>query len=105
MDESLAEAFVEVERGFEAQYPNVEVVLSYGEGLDLADRIAGGAAADVFASDDPSAVQRVGLNAEPVAVGRVSLVLVKPGKGADLVAFVRDGAGRRILIDSGLARP
>jgi ABC-type molybdate transport system substrate-binding protein len=105
VDESLADTFVEVERGFEAQNPNVEVVLSYGEGSILADRIAGGEPADVFATDDPFAAQGVSLNAEPVAVGRVSLVLVKPGKGAEFVAFVREGGGRRILIDSGLARP
>jgi ABC-type molybdate transport system substrate-binding protein len=105
VDESLAEAFVQVEQGFEAHHPNIEVVLSYGEGLSLADRIAGGEPADVFVTDDPFAAQGVNLNAEPVEVGRVSLVLVKPGTGASFVDFVRDGDGRRILIDSGLLRP
>jgi ABC-type molybdate transport system substrate-binding protein len=105
VDESLAEAFVKVEQGFEAHHPNIEVVLSYGDGLSLADRIAGGEPADVFVTDDPFAAQGAGLNAEPVEVGRVSLVLVKPGPGSSFVDFVRDGDGRRILIESGLLRP
>ncbi|BEL12190.1 hypothetical protein Q0Z83_103810 [Actinoplanes sichuanensis] len=105
VDESLAEAFAQVEHGFEMNHPNIEVVLSYGEGSTLADRIAGGEPADVFVTDDPFAARDVTLNAEPVAVGRVSLVLVKPGAGDKFVNFVRDGDGRRILIDSGLLRP
>ncbi|MEU8664757.1 molybdate ABC transporter substrate-binding protein [Actinoplanes philippinensis] len=105
VDESLAQAFVQVEQGFEAQHPNIEVVLAYGEGLSLADRIAGGEPADVFVTDDPFAARGARLNAEPVEVGRVSLVPVRPGPGDEFVTFVRDGDGRRILIDSGLLRP
>ncbi|MEU4157466.1 substrate-binding domain-containing protein [Actinoplanes sp. NPDC026670] len=105
VDESLAEAFAQVEHGFEVNHPNVEVVLSYGEGSNLADRIAGGEPADVFVTDDPFAARAVTLNAEPVEVGRVSLVLVKPGAGAGFIDFVRAGDGRRILTDSGLLRP
>ncbi|GIE77799.1 hypothetical protein Aph02nite_37490 [Actinoplanes philippinensis] len=105
VDESLAQAFVQVEQGFEAQHPNIEVVLAYGEGLSLADRIAGGEPADVFVTDDPFAARGARLNAEPVEVGRVSLVPVKPGPGDEFVTFVRDGDGRRILVDSGLLRP
>ncbi|MEV4283381.1 molybdate ABC transporter substrate-binding protein [Actinoplanes xinjiangensis] len=105
VDDSLAEAFVEVERAFEAHHPNIEVVLEYGDGLSLADRIAGGEPADVLVTDDPFAAQGVRLNAEPVEVGRVNLVLVQPGTGVSFIDFVREGDGRRILIESGLLRP
>jgi ABC-type molybdate transport system substrate-binding protein len=103
--DSLAEAFVEVERAFEAHHPNIEVVLSYGDGLSLADRIAGGEPADVLVTDDPFAARGVRLNAEPVEVARVNLVLVQPGTGVSFIDFVREGDGRRILIESGLLRP
>ncbi|WP_433791447.1 molybdate ABC transporter substrate-binding protein [Actinoplanes sp. CA-252034] len=105
VDESLAQAFVQVEQGFEAHHPNIEVVVSYGEGSNLADRVAGGEPADVFVTDDPFAARGLRLAADPVEVGRVSLVLVKPGAGEELVTFVRDGDGRRILIETGLLRP
>jgi ABC-type molybdate transport system substrate-binding protein len=104
VDDPLAEAFVQVEQGFEAHHPNIEVVLSYGQGGSSADRVAGGEPADVVVTDDPFAARGVGRNAEPVEVGRVSLVLVTPGAGASFVDFVRAGDGRRILIDSGLLR-
>jgi molybdate transport system substrate-binding protein len=49
---SLAEAFGEIERAFEAANPGVDVVLNLGGSSSLAAQIEAGAAVDVFATAD-----------------------------------------------------
>ena len=113
-DESLAKAFGTVEQGFEQQHPNVEVVVTYAEGGNLAKRIAGGEPADVFATDDLFAMRTVTDAAkaaeEPVQFGGGRLtVIVLPQAAvpaaASFVDFLREGDGQRILIETGLLRP
>ncbi|MEV0901026.1 hypothetical protein [Actinoplanes sp. NPDC049802] len=91
--ESLAEDFAPVEQGFEMRHPSIEVLVAAGDGEP----------ADVVVTDDPV----------PAATGTVEKigplrVVVVPGAGAEAAAFaefLRDGDGRRILLDSGLLRP
>ncbi len=47
---SLAEAFADLERDFEAEHPGIDVVVVHGGSADLAASISEGAPADVFAS-------------------------------------------------------
>jgi molybdate transport system substrate-binding protein len=49
---SLTGAFDEIERAFEAANPGVDVTMSFGGSSTLANQIANGAPADVFASAD-----------------------------------------------------
>jgi ABC-type molybdate transport system substrate-binding protein len=114
-DESLREVLDTVEQGFEAHHPNIEVVLAYAEGGNLARRIAGGESADVFATDDLFAMRTVtdavqGADpAEEFGGGRLTVIVLpaaaEPKAAAAFVDFLREGAGQRILIDSGVERP
>jgi ABC-type molybdate transport system substrate-binding protein len=105
-DESLRPAFDQVETMFEAQHPSIEVVLAYGAGIDLARQIAGGETAEVFATDDVSAMATAGLTekAEVFGGGRLSVAPLAPA-GEPFVAFVKEGAAQRILTDTGILRP
>jgi molybdate transport system substrate-binding protein len=105
-DDSLRSAFDQVETLFEAQNPSVEVVLAYGEGIDLARQIAGGEPAEVFATDDPSAMATVGFadKAEVFGGGRLAVAALEPA-GEPFVAFVKEGAAQRVLTDTGILRP
>jgi ABC-type molybdate transport system substrate-binding protein len=114
-DESLRDVLDTVEQGFEAHHPNIEVVLTYAEGGNLARRIAGGESADVFATDDLFAMRTVtdavqGADpAEEFGGGRLTVIVLpaaaEPKAAAAFVDFLREGAGQRILIDSGVERP
>ncbi|MEU4624059.1 substrate-binding domain-containing protein [Actinoplanes sp. NPDC023801] len=114
-DESLTEVLGTVEQGFEAHHPNIEVVLTYAEGGNLARRITGGESADVFATDDLFAMRTVtdavqGADpAEEFGGGRLTVIVLpaaaEPKAAAAFVDFLREGAGQRILIDSGVERP
>ncbi|GGN60638.1 hypothetical protein GCM10010112_17130 [Actinoplanes lobatus] len=91
--ESLAKDFPAVEQGFEAQNPSIEVLVAPGEDES----------AEVVVTDEPVAVP----GGEVETIGPLRVVLVD-GAGAEAAAFVeflRDGEGRRILIDSGVLRP
>lgn len=109
-DEKLREAFGRIETLYEAQNPSTEIVLSYGEGSELAERIAGGEPAEVFATEDPSAMATVTgagrstARAETFAGGLLRIVAVRES-GAPFVSFVREGGGSRILTDTGVLRP
>ncbi|GIE32873.1 hypothetical protein Ait01nite_059180 [Actinoplanes italicus] len=114
-DESLREVLGTVEQGFEAHHPNIEVALTYAEGGNLARRIAGGESGDVFATDDLFAMRTVtdavrGTDpAEEFGGGRLTVIVLpaaaEPEAAAAFVDFLREGAGQRILIDSGVERP
>jgi molybdate transport system substrate-binding protein len=47
---SLTESFTQISKNFEAQHPNVSVVLNFAGSQDLAQQINSGAPADIFAS-------------------------------------------------------
>ncbi|MEU4421331.1 substrate-binding domain-containing protein [Actinoplanes sp. NPDC024001] len=105
-DESLREAFDQIGTLFEQQHPQSEVLLSYGAGIDLARRIAGGESAEVLVTDDPSAMATVGAaeRAETLAGGRLSVAALAPA-GEPFVTFVKEGAAQRVLTDTGILRP
>lgn len=78
---SLRDVFTELETTFEEQHPDVEVVLSFAGSSDLADQIAAGAPADVFASADERTMARVveaGDAADPQVFATNTLALVTP---------------------------
>ncbi|SFP47652.1 molybdate transport system substrate-binding protein [Amycolatopsis arida] len=78
---SLTESFGALEHRFEADHPGVDVRLNLGGSARLAQQIAEGAPADVFAAADPEAMRRAGERvAEPAvfATNRLTVV-VAPG--------------------------
>ncbi|MFC7527439.1 molybdate ABC transporter substrate-binding protein [Actinoplanes sp. GCM10030250] len=109
-DESLRKAFDQVETSFEQRNPQAEVVLTYGEGIDLARQITDGQPAEVFVTEDPSAMATVtgfgkaAGEAETFAGGLLRIVAVSDA-GASFVTFVREGDGLRVLTDTGVLRP
>jgi molybdate transport system substrate-binding protein len=55
---SLKEAFTDLEAGFEAEHPGVDVVFNFAGSQILAAQIVAGAPADVFASADRAQIER-----------------------------------------------
>lgn len=79
---SLTDAFTEIGAGFEAEHPGAEVTFTFDSSGTLAEQIAGGAPADVFASADEADVERVSelVDGEPVVFARNELAIVtQPG--------------------------
>jgi molybdate transport system substrate-binding protein len=80
---SLAEAFTEIGREFEAEHPSVQVEFNFAGSQQLAQQLAQGAQADVFASADQAHMDAV-VAADRVASGsskiftRNHLVVVYP---------------------------
>ena len=78
---SLTEAFDTLAAQFEAEHPNVDVVLSYGGSAALAQQIVEGAPVDVFASAAEPPMQTVadaGLAVDPVVFATNTLELAVP---------------------------
>ncbi len=76
---SLVDVFTEAGARFEAEHPEVGVVLSVAGSQILASQIVEGARADVFASADEFQMDRVGdLFPEPVVFAENRVVLVTP---------------------------
>jgi molybdate transport system substrate-binding protein len=78
---SLTEAFDILAARFEAEHPNVDVMLNYGGSGTLAQQIVEGAPVDVFASAAEQPMQEVenaGLAADPVVFATNTLELVVP---------------------------
>jgi molybdate transport system substrate-binding protein len=69
---SLTEAYTEIGRLFESQYPGVRVVFNYAGSQQLAQQLVQGAPADVFASADQRNMDSV-VQAERVAPDSVRL--------------------------------
>ncbi len=88
---SLTEAFDTLAEQFEAEHPNVGVVLSYGGSAALAQQIVEGAPVDVFASAAEPPMQTVadaGLADDPVVFATNTLELVVPaGNPADVTGL------------------
>jgi molybdate transport system substrate-binding protein len=97
---SLTDVFDELAERFEAEHPDLEVVLSYGGSSALAQQIVAGSPADVFASADEATMATVtgaGLAEEPVVVATNVLELAVP------VGNPGDVAGLAGLADPSLA--
>lgn len=86
---SLTDAFDRIEAEFEAEYPGVDVVVSYGGSSSLVAQLADGAPADVLATADPEQMRRaiVGrpLPSEPEVFARNSMAIaVEPDNPLDI---------------------
>ncbi len=102
---SLTEAFTALGQGFEAEHPTVQVTLNFAGSQQLAQQLALGAPADLFASADQTQMAAV------VAAGRVNpesvqifahnrLVIVLPGDNPGNVHTLADLArpGLRVVL-------
>ena len=99
---SLKEAFVEVERGFEAAHPGVDVVFNFASSQVLAAQIVAGAPVDVFAAADQAQIDRAAATGrlQPAQVfAKNRLVIVTPA-GATVVRSPADLArpGLRLVL-------
>jgi ABC-type molybdate transport system substrate-binding protein len=109
-DESLRTALDTIGTRFEEQNPQAEVVLAYGEAMELARRIAGGEPAEVFVTEDPAAMATVtGFDktvGEPETfTGGLLRIVAVSDTGAPFVTFVTEGDGFRVLSETGVLRP
>ena len=99
---SLTEAFEQLERGFERVHPTVDVQLSFAGSQILRVQIEHGAAADVFASADPShmrALEDAGLVSESRTFAHNELVLIVPRRNpAGIESFEQLDQAARIVI-------
>lgn len=103
-DESLTGAFTQIEQGFEMLNPSIEVVLTYGNGGNLVESAADSGKPDLVATDEPGALRQV--PGTPEEIGRLRVVTLDGAEGAaaTFTTFLKEGDGKRILIDSGLMR-
>jgi len=96
---SLTETFDKLAAEFEAEHPDVDVLISYGGSSALAEQILGGAPAAIFAAASPATMQTVvdaGFTRdEPVVFARNVLeIAVPPGNpgGIERLADLGDAA-------------
>lgn len=94
---SLTDALGEIGRGFESTRPGVKVSVSFAGSQQLAQQIAQGAPADVFASANTAQMDAA------VQSGRIAPGAPKAFAGNRLVAIAAAGSGITRLTD--LARP
>ena len=76
---SLTDVFRDLEPGFEAQHPELDVQFIFAGSQVLRWQIEAGLAADVYASADPlemQGLQESGLVSEPVSIAKNSLAVV-----------------------------
>lgn len=99
---SLTDAFLEIERAFEAQNGGVDVLLSFGGSSSLAAQLAEGAPADVFASANMNQMEiaresgRISGLLRTFAKNR--LVLIAPADNPAEISTLRDLAKDDISI-------
>lgn len=86
---SLTSTFTELGKRFEAEHEGVTVRLSFGGSSDLAEQIASGAPADVFASADTTTMAKLGQDAEDVAdfASNTLEIAVPPGNPAHVTGL------------------
>jgi molybdate transport system substrate-binding protein len=99
---SLADAFAELERDFEAEHPDVDVAISTAGSQALRVQIEQGAAADVFASanvEHIEALHAANLVEAPVAFAAGALVVAVPDDNpAGIETFADLPHARRIVL-------
>jgi molybdate transport system substrate-binding protein len=93
---SLTDALSDVERAFEAEHGDVDVVLNLAGSSSLREQIAGGAPADVFASASARHVE--GIGDEPVTFATNALELVVPASNPGDVDGLDDLARHELLV-------
>lgn len=98
---SLTDVFDELAAAFEAEYPGVDVVLSYGGSSALAEQVVAGAPADVFAAANESTMTTVddaGLAVAPTLFATNTLQLVVPAGNPAQVTGLADLARPELAI-------
>ena len=99
---SLTDAFAEVESAFEAENPDVDVVLNLGSSSALREQILEGAPADVFASANTSNMDQVAeageVAGEPEIFVTNSLQIAVPTGNPAGVTGLEDFAREELLI-------
>ncbi|MFL6071853.1 MAG: molybdate ABC transporter substrate-binding protein [Mycobacteriales bacterium] len=75
---SLTEAFTGLGREFEAAHHGVKVRFSFGASSTLAQQVAAGAPADVFAAASPATMKQATGARDPVVFARNQLVIAVP---------------------------
>lgn len=92
---SLADVFVEIEAEFEANHPDIDLVLNFGGSTTLGYQIAEGAPIDVFASANFEPLHELGVDqdAEVFATNRLQLVVPDGNRGGitDLESLASGG--------------
>ncbi|MFV8750414.1 molybdate ABC transporter substrate-binding protein [Nannocystaceae bacterium ST9] len=98
---SLTESFAAIEAAFEAEHPELDVVLVFAGSQLLATQLLEGAQAEVFASANPEQIDRVGTGRE-LAERRVfttnRLVLVVRDEGEIRTLDQLTGEGVRVVL-------
>ncbi|MFZ6181981.1 molybdate ABC transporter substrate-binding protein [Nannocystis pusilla] len=125
---SLKEALTDLEAGFEAEHPGVDVVFNFAGSQILAAQIVAGAPADVFASADRAQMERAATSGRmqparvfarnrlvivapasdasiqgPADLTRPGLRLVLAGEAVPVGAYAREALGRAGVRDAALA--
>jgi molybdate transport system substrate-binding protein len=99
---SLTDAFHEIELAFEADRPQVDVILNLGASSALREQILAGAPADVFASANLSNMEQVEEAGEVAGEARVFthnlLQIAVPAGNPAAVTGLADFANARLLI-------
>lgn len=96
---SLTDSFAIVARAFEAEHPDVSVVLNFGGSSGLATQIAEGAPVDVFAAASESAMESVaGFIDEPLPFATNTLEIAVPMGNPGDVSGLADFADPELAI-------
>ena len=79
---SLTDSFADVAAAFTKEHPNVKVVFSFGGSSALAEQIAQGAPADVFAAASPAAMATAGASGVNFVSNTLEIAVPKGNPGA-----------------------
>ncbi len=99
---SLTESFTDIAERFEAENPDVDVILSFGATSELAAQIDQGAQADVFAAADEVNMERLvssgAITGTPEVFARNQLaIIVEPGNPLE-IATLEDLADESLIV-------
>jgi molybdate transport system substrate-binding protein len=99
---SLTEAFTALGEDFEAQHPGASVTFNFGSSAALAQQIAAGAPADVFAAANQAAMGVVSeagqVDGEPVVFARNSLRIAVPAGNPAGITGLADFARQDLTV-------
>lgn len=99
---SLTEAFTALGDDFEAEHPDASITFNFGSSAALAQQIAAGAPADVFAAANQAAMAVVSeagqMDGEPAVLARNSLRIAVPAGNPAGVTGLADFARRDLTV-------
>ncbi|NRQ36805.1 molybdate ABC transporter substrate-binding protein [Nonomuraea sp. NN258] len=93
---SLTETFTALGETFESRHPGTKVIFNFGSSATLAQQIANGAPADVFAAASPSTMKRVTASSRVFARNRLQIAV--PAGNPARVAALRDLARPEVKV-------